>query len=124
MALDLCIEGAGWLLMMVDTNAPDMARFLPRRSAATPAPIPAATPKTAVAASPDDRRQRVRTAAAELPLDQARAVWLVDVCGYRYAQAADALAIDSSEVAARLAAGRQTIRSSIAEPAALRPRGR
>ena len=128
MALDLCLEGAGWLLMMVDTNAPGVAGFLPRRSsptAAVPSQVEfAPEPKTSVAAGPIDRRQQVRMAAAELPIDQARAVWLVDVCGYRYDDAAAALRVDRTDIAARVAMGRRAIMSSVGPPAAVRPRGR
>lgn len=128
MAIDLCLEGAGWLLMMVDTSAPGVAGLLPRRSvptaAAPPNPRGATGPKTSVAAGPNDRRQQVRMAAAELPIDQARAIWLVDVCGCRYDDAAAALQIDRDDLAARIAMGRRAIVSSVGAPTAVRPPGR
>lgn len=127
MAIDLCLEGAGWLLMMVDTSAPGVAGLLPRRSAPTavaPQPTGTTRPKTSVAASPNDRRQQVRMAAAELPIDQARAIWLVDVCGCRYDDAAAALQIDRDDLAARVAMGRRAIVSSVGAPTAVRPPGR
>ncbi len=52
-------------------------------------------------------------AADRLPLDQAHALWLVDVCGLPYAQAANETGITPKRFAKRLHAARSTIRKAL-----------
>ena len=109
MALDLCLEGAGWLVMMMDTNASDVARFFRRPAPVSPTVvIPPAEPTAAI----DERRDRHRAAAASLPIREAQAIFLVDVCGYDYDRAAAALNTDRDDIAVRVGVGRRAIRAA------------
>lgn len=105
MAIELCIEGSGWMLHAIDGGASNMMtalrQFLPF------------APRSTVVNAPADRAEQTRRAAAELPIDQARAIWLVDVCGYCYADAAAVIDDDLETVAALVGHGRQAIRRQV-----------
>ena len=60
---------------------------------------------------------RVRSAVDELPIEQAQAVWLVDVCSCSYDEAAREVGISRTQLCARVAEGRRFVRYAI-EPAA------
>ena len=94
-----CLLDAGWL----QTSAWASTAF-PRRRTAPPNPSPA-DHETFDAA--------VRNATDRLPLDQAHALWLVDVCGLTYAQAADETGITPERFAKRLHAARISIRKAV-----------
>lgn len=53
--------------------------------------------------------ESVRVAAAALPLKQAESLWLVDVCGCDYAQAAAEAGADERTIANRVRRARQSI---------------
>lgn len=55
----------------------------------------------------------VRAAADRLPFRQAHAVWLVDVCGLTYAEAATEIGTTPERFAKRLHAARTTIRKAV-----------
>ena len=55
----------------------------------------------------------MRHATDRLPPDQARALWLVDVCGLTYAQAAVETATTPKRFANRLHTARTTIRKAV-----------
>lgn len=55
----------------------------------------------------------VRHAADRLPLEQAHALWLVDVCGLTYTQAANETGTTPKRFAKRLHAARSTIRKAV-----------
>lgn len=57
--------------------------------------------------------QAVRALAAELPFDQARAVWLVDSCGLSYDQTASAMATEPAEIARIIADARRRVRQGL-----------
>jgi hypothetical protein len=54
-----------------------------------------------------------REAAGELPMEQAAAVWLVDICGSSYADAAVELGCSREVIATSVAAGRVQIRQRL-----------
>lgn len=58
----------------------------------------------------------VRAVAAGLPIEQAGAVWLIDVCGCSYDAAAAALDVPRDELAATVSAARRAIRNGVATP--------
>lgn len=60
-----------------------------------------------------DFDQVVRSLAAELPFEQARAIWLVDGCGLSYAQAASAMSTVSPEIARIVADARHVVRHGL-----------
>ncbi len=91
---------AGWL----QTSAWASTAFPPRLGPAPPDPRPVGH-ETFEAA--------VHHAADRLPLDQAHALWLVDVCGLPYAQAATETGITPKRFAKRLHAARSTIRKAL-----------
>jgi len=49
-----------------------------------------------------------------LPIDQAQALWLVDVCGCSYQQAAIEASANQAAIARRVRRGRETVRHRIA----------
>ena len=95
-----CLVDASWL----QTSAWASTAF-PRRRRTSPTDSGPAQHDTFGAA--------VRHAADRLPLDQAHALWLVDVCGLTYAQAADETGITPKRFAKRLHAARSTIRKAL-----------
>lgn len=104
MAIDLCIEGSGWVIHAID-GASNALTVLRRFTAFTHRP--------ATSVLPCDRAEQTRRAASQLPIDQAQAIWLVDVCGYSYSAAADVIDADHETVAARVSRGRQNIRQRV-----------
>lgn len=61
---------------------------------------------------------QVRKATERLPFDQAYALWLVDVCGCTYDQAANETNTSRTTVAERVADGRRFVRAAlVTEPA-------
>lgn len=109
MPLDICFEAAGGIVHALDAVWSDR-RFGGRRTAGSPsvggvvrgAPIPAL---------PDDL---VRNAAAGLPIEDARSVWLVDVCGLSYGETACELGVSDGEVARSIRRARTRIRNQLA----------
>ena len=95
-----CLLDASWL----QTSAWASTAFPPRRRTAPPTPSPAEH-ETFDAA--------VRHATDRLPLDQAHALWLVDVCGLTYAQAAAETGTNPKRFAKRLHTARTTIRKAV-----------
>lgn len=55
----------------------------------------------------------IKRAAANLPYDDAQALWLVDVCGHRYGTAAKEAGTSTGELADRVRSGREQIRADI-----------
>lgn len=55
----------------------------------------------------------VRRTAAELPFEESHALWLVDVCGCSYADAARQSCVDADTIRARIASGRQRLRAQL-----------
>jgi predicted DNA-binding protein (UPF0251 family) len=102
MALDICVESYGMMVHALDTGFVSHLSNLGFRA---------------------DRRQRPQTEvqdpcpvkqhADELPFRQAKSLWLVDVCGCSYDQAAAEMRIDRADLAASVAAGRTSIRDGI-----------
>ena len=102
MAMDICVESYGIVVQALDTGFVSHLSNLGFRA---------------------DRRQRthlevqdpspVKQHADELPFRQAQSLWLVDVCGCSYDQAAAEMRIDRVDLAASVAAGRTNIRDGI-----------
>ena len=95
-----CLLDASWL----QTSAWASTAIPRRRRTAPPTPSPAEH-ETFDAA--------VRHATDRLPLDQAHALWLVDVCGLTYAQAAAETGTNPKRFAKRLHTARTTIRKAV-----------
>ncbi len=95
-----CLLDATWL----QTSTWATTAFPRRRRSERPDPSPAYH-ETFEAA--------VRHATDRLPLDQARALWLVDVCDLTYAQAATETGTTPKRFATRLHAARTTIRKAV-----------
>lgn len=57
-----------------------------------------------------DFARSVRAAAGELPFPQAQALWLVDVCGCSYAEAAAEARTTRESILCRVAGGREALR--------------
>ena len=64
----------------------------------------------------DDFDQVVRGAVAAMPFEQAQALWLVDVCGCGYDQAAQEVLTTRTVLGERVAQGRRFIRSCLEAP--------
>lgn len=114
MALDLCLESAGWVAQYIEANAANPLTML-RWSSKTDGRSTETT-SSSVQPGPDIGpvdEITVRQAAAGLPIDQAKAVWLVDVCGYRYSEAAASVGVNRIEMAERINAARQSIRHNL-----------
>jgi DNA-directed RNA polymerase specialized sigma24 family protein len=94
-----CLVDASWL----QTSAWASTAFPRRRT----------SPTDSGPAEHDTFDAAVHHAADRLPLEQAHAVWLVDVCGLTYAQAADETGITPKRFAKRLHAARSTIRKAV-----------
>lgn len=95
-----CLLDASWL----QTSAWATTAIPRRRRTAPPTPTPVGH-ETFDAA--------VRHATDRLPLDQAHALWLVDVCGLTYAEAAAETGITPKRFAKRLHTARTTIRKAV-----------
>ncbi len=89
---------AGWL----QTSAWASTAFPRRRT----------SPTDSGPAEHDTFDAAVHHAADRLPLEQAHALWLVDVCGLTYAQAANETGTTPKRFAKRLHAARSTIRKA------------
>jgi DNA-directed RNA polymerase specialized sigma24 family protein len=63
--------------------------------------------------SGSDIAQSVRAAAGELPFPQAQALWLVDVCGCSYAEAAAEARTTREGIVRRVASGREALRRRV-----------
>lgn len=96
-----CLLDAGWL----HTSA-WIASALPVRRHAEPSPTNRQTGDDAFA-------HDVRVAADRLPFRQAHAVWLIDVCGLTYAEAATEIGTTPERFAKRLHTARTTIRKAV-----------
>lgn len=59
------------------------------------------------------QRSIIRQTAADLPLDEARALWLVDVCGLTYAHAAREATTTPGTIAMLVSSGRTRLRSRL-----------
>ena len=125
MAIDLCIESAGWVAHFVEANVGHS--FLPLRHGARmrqTADETAANPPVDIDTNTDtdtkdqplDAAAQIRAVAADLPIEQATAVWLIDMCGYSYDVAAAALGVSRDELAAQVTEARRTIRNTLATP--------
>ncbi len=125
MAIDLCIESAGWVAHFVEANVGHS--FLPLRHGARmrqTADETAANPpvdididtNTDTKDQPLDAAAQIRAVAADLPIEQATAVWLIDMCGCSYDVAAAALGVSRDELAAQVTEARRTIRNTLATP--------
>lgn len=113
MAIDLCIESAGWVAQFVEASV--VHPILPLRRSVSRV----AQTSTVEHHEPDDRSATVaviREAASDLPIDQAKALWLIDVCGCGYDEAAETLGVDRAELAGRIGDARRAIRHSITTP--------
>lgn len=95
-----CLLDASWL----QTSA-WASTVYPRRRRTTPTDASPVVHETFDAA--------VRNATDRLPIDQAHALWLVDVCGLTYAQAANETGITPRRFTKRLHAARSTIRKAV-----------
>lgn len=108
MTAELCHLGLidiGCLLdaSLLQTSAWATTTFPPRRRSA---------PRDLSPAEHDTFEAAVRHAADRLPLDQTHAVWLVDVCGLTYAEAAAETRTTPNRFAKRLHTARTTIRKA------------
>lgn len=116
MAIDLCIESAGWVAQFVEANAghsiPPLRRSLRSRSLTTETTASITSP--AAFDEGPSTEALIRTTAAELPIDQARAIWLIDMCGCSYDEAAATMGVTRDELATEVTSARQAIRSGLA----------
>lgn len=60
-----------------------------------------------------DFAEDVRSSAAALPYEQATTLWLVDVCGCTYVEAAIEMRSSRTDVEHHVAAGRQSLRREL-----------
>lgn len=95
-----CMLDASWL----QSSAWASAAFPRRRRSAPPDPR---------LAEHEPFETAVRHATDRLPLDQAHALWLVDVCGLTYADAAAETHTTPKRFAKRLHTARTTIRKAV-----------
>ena len=103
MAIDICLEayyGVGHTIDALWFGQVRHALGLGRRANIEVAP----------STSPNEGSLCARSAAALLPFEQARAVWLVDVCGCDYAEASTHIGTTKDQVATYVADGRVEIR--------------
>lgn len=112
MALDLCIEtygamGASLDLQMAKSLLLTSSSLRPsvRRERSNPNSV-GQLPHPAFVAS-------VKRAADRLPIDEAHALWLVDVCGHDYIGAAAESGVDRERFAERVATARRRIRREV-----------
>ncbi len=110
MALELCIESTGWIAQFAHANGWESVATLVRSGASTRR---GANPSGSMPDISDRRREAIRQTASSLPFEQAQALWLVDSCGYGYADAAEIARVDRSTMAERVANGRRSIRERI-----------
>lgn len=108
MAIDLCIEGAGWVVYAIDGGVSDLLStirsFVTNSSPRDGSSSEVSNTATGTLSTP------VHVAAAELPLEQATAIWFVDVCGYSYAEAGTAIGVSRETIEHWIREGRQSIR--------------
>ena len=95
-----CLLDASWL----QTSAWASTAFPQRRRTAQPDPRPP---------EHETFETSVRYATDRLPFDMAHAVWLVDVCGLTYADAAAETGTNPKRFANRLHTARTTIRKAV-----------
>lgn len=126
MALELCIETYGSVAPFLDGHA---SAALPRlrrvigpagqsdSAAAKTASAERRRPRALAVAdrSPADEllARRVQAIATRLPFLLVQALWLVDVCGCTYRQAAEELSTTPEAIGRRVAAGRTQIRAQL-----------
>ncbi|NNF63098.1 MAG: sigma-70 family RNA polymerase sigma factor [Acidimicrobiia bacterium] len=70
-----------------------------------------------------DRQWSIRTAASELPIREAEAIWLVDVCGCTYAQAAEEARTSPQTISSLVSRARPAIRRNMTKRIAIEESG-
>lgn len=102
-AIDVCIETYGLVLHTLDSGWWDSSLISLRNRSRRHIKQPN-TPSEV---------EQIRLAAASLPYEQTAALWLVDVCGYSYNEAAADMRVSVETVRDRVAMGRNAIRSEV-----------
>lgn len=123
MTLNICLESYGAAVHLMDSlmgvSPAHASRSLchvrvrsraHRQKLALPTGLPAKPPSRA---ADHEFADRVRTAAAAMPFEQAQALWLVDVCRCSYDQAAAEAAVPRAEIVDRVSQGRRTVRHQL-----------
>lgn len=125
MALELCIETYGSMAPFLDGQ---MVGALPRlrrvaesgrHSGPVSAPVAAKVERDVprpVTSVGESLARRVQNIADRLPFLLAQALWLVDVCGCSYREAAEELSTTPEVIGRRVAAGRAEIRAQLLQP--------
>ena len=117
MTLNLCLESYGAAVHLMDSlfGTGVLARQHRWCGGASASSAPADLPECAELPYVDDARFGAQVSAAmrELEFEQARAIWLVDVCGCSYDQAAIESGVDRARFAATVAAARHEIRRHV-----------
>lgn len=105
MALDICVESYGMVVHALDTGVMthlsswvSRAERLYRSGSNAPGAV-----------------CTVKLQAEELAFSEAKALWLVDVCGSSYAEAATEMRVSRDELAAFVSGGRTQIRAGLAD---------
>lgn len=98
--IEICIDSYGFLV-----QAFEISRFRPHRTSSSSS----TTLPRLIDAEPD----HIRRVAAELPFEESHALWLVDVCGSNYTDAARQCCVDADIIRARVANGRQRLRAQL-----------
>ena len=108
-----------WLVSILRRTHLNRVRTPPRESSLDEAALPVDATVEAGAFDPELRfltgrlRDELRAALDQLPEEQRLAVYLVDVEGFKYDEAAEALEVSPGTVASRVSRGRASLRKSL-----------
>ncbi len=105
MALDICVESYGMMVQALDTGLMNHLSTWTARAERRYRSEPAIV----------EGLHEVKEHADGLGFAEARALWLVDVCGCNYAEAATEMRISRDELAAFVAGGRTRIRAGLTD---------
>ena len=104
MTVELCHAGIFELGCLIDLSWIQTSAWLTTA-------VPSRRPTTAI--TDDAFVERVRAAADQLAVEQAHALWLVDVCGATYDEGATEIGVTPTTFASRVHSARDTIRRTL-----------
>jgi DNA-directed RNA polymerase specialized sigma24 family protein len=104
MTVELCHAGILELGCLIDLGWIQTSAWLTTA-------LPSRRPTHAI--TDDGLVERVRAAADQLPVEQAHALWLVDVCGATYAEGATEIGVTPTAFASRVHSARDAIRRTL-----------
>lgn len=105
MAIDVCVESYGLLAHAFEVGVLDSALSIRQR----------ATHQMPARLRGRRAQHHVRQAASELPIELLYVLWLVDVCGATYTQAAEEAGTTPTQVALQVAEARRRILVSLSD---------